>query len=408
MIRHLTLASLFALSLLASGCGSSGGSSGTLTVPVVASLVQQSLPAGLKPGGTSPVVAVELRHAAELDRAALNAGGAHAFTNTATNVNATLAAGYLINLFQDTFSGTQGYLMQQVSTIDSRMSLFQGVAISGCLAQTPVAFPIDLSAIDSTLKFTLKEMQCYAPFNSSNANAQSGEAFGQSGTTTSVWVQVADTFSTGGGFMNYANVENAGSTSAAAPETVDGVSFGFGPNTGTGTGSASGFPIGGNMQITRFIATPTTNTFEMYYGSNAGVIQSASSTDISMIGAGFRMISNGTLIYADGTLCTDPGGTTCNGNSGNWQAFNVCLDGATIAVHSPASDCNALSNLFTLNNTSATTLNFQAVTGDSMSNVDLSYGNMGNQIGPSTTVVNLVVPFGNINQFTSVLGKYGP
>src|SRR4051812_9287017 len=106
----------FISGLTAQGCGNS---SSTLAVPKVATMVSSSLPAGLKPGGTTIVTPSALYLRAEMD---LLADTSSKLFNTAavtpSNTNGNLAAGYLINLFQNTFSSAsgfvQGYLMAQV------------------------------------------------------------------------------------------------------------------------------------------------------------------------------------------------------------------------------------------------------------------------------------------------------
>ena len=394
----VTAFSLGSCALLMQACSGKNSSSG-ISIPQLSPIVSASLPSGLKPGGSSIVTPSLMIERARLDR--LDAPTIHVASITPDNTNGHLASGYLVNLFQNTFSSAagfvQGYLMAQVATVDSRMSLFQGVQASGCLANSPTSVKLDLSAIDPILSFTLNNVQCYAPFGSGTSDA--GEVFGQNGSNTSLWVQASSSVATTGtAGVSYANVRNAGSTSSSSPEQVDGVAMVFTPNT---SGS-----VGGALGILRFIATPSTNTFEMYYGASGGVVATTTSTDLSFIGTGFRMISNGTLIYADGTLCTDPGGTTCNASNSNWQPFNTCLD-ASASLHTPASDCASLANSFTLNNTSAS-LTFQEITGDA--NVKDSYGLMSGAPGPTIANAALVLPICQIGTLSAVAGvsKYGP
>lgn len=350
-----------------------------------------SLPTGLKPGGTS--VALEgLRVRAEQDRLE------RILATTPDNTNGNLASGYLINLFQNTFASSkgniQGYIMAQVTTVDDRMSLFQGADLKGCLANSAVPFTLDLSAIDPILKVTLNKIQCYAPFGS-DAATDAGEAFGQDGADSSLWVQATDDVATNGtAGVTYANVKNAGSTSASSPESVDGISMVFNPNTSANHG--------GTLFISRFIANPTNKTFELFIGSNGGLVNGMVAGHDTFLGTGFRMISDGNYIYADGTLCAVNDITQCDSNAGDWQAFNVCLDPTTVTPHTPATDCTALANSFTLNNSTAS-LTFQEITGDS----NLTHSCGSGLVGPTDANAALALPVCKISQFASVATKYG-
>jgi hypothetical protein len=127
-----------------------------------------------------------------------------------------------------------------------------------------------------------------------------------------------------------------------------------------------------------------------------------------MLGAGFRVISDGMHIYSDGILCVDPPGQSGPGGNGNtngcsgsgsdsgvselanWEAFNVCLDATTLDVDGTPADCTALSTSFTLNNASyatyTSTTYFQEITQDGM-----GIGNLIDQ-GPPTPVAAYPTP----------------
>ncbi len=117
------------------------------------------------------------------------------------------------------------------------------------------------------------------------------------------------------------------------------------------------FPVSNSnqTQITRFKAIPTTKTFEMFLASNQIDMQPSTGGYDARIGAGFRMISNGSYIYADGTIYDMADST--------FKKFNVCIDATTLTLDtSEVADCTTLANSFTLDNTSAS-LTFATVTG---------------------------------------------
>ena len=93
--------------------------------------------------------------------------------------------------------------------------------------------------------------------------AGAGHAFGSSGTNYSMWLYLSwagsgTTYDQLGGFFAAANVINYGSTSTSAPETVDGVLIMLSPPSNQNPG----------IQISRFTASPTTNSFALFVGSN--------------------------------------------------------------------------------------------------------------------------------------------
>lgn len=154
-------------------------------------------------------------------------------------------------------------------------------------------------------------------------------------------------FYTLGGFFAAANVTNYGSTSTTTPELVDGELIAYQPGTSSSP----------QIWIARFKASPTNTSFELFFAANEPNIQGATSGTYNGLGDGFRMISDGTHIYADGILfdpnTSDPNGTYYN--------FNACLNASTMAVDSTESDCQTLANSFTIASTPS--LNFAEVTG---------------------------------------------
>jgi hypothetical protein len=306
------------------GCGEKNGSQGDqdgsqgqhFDPPELARIVNASLPASLKPGGTTPMPRL-----------------APAPTPTATLE--MLGAKYIRNLFQNSYPGNLdaspvvGYLNAQLSTIDARFA--EAAGFSGdCFSDPPKTFTADLSAvIDPTMKITLPNLQCAVGFTP--ATDGSGEVFGSDGQgNTSQWIALGQTptggFANTGGFLSYANVLHLGSTDPAAPEEVDGMLAAYLP--GTTFGSA-----------TRFKASSTAGTFELFFASNGGAMGGPNGP--VYLGDGFRMISDGTLIYADGVLLD------FDNMAGGMQPFSACIAASTLLPTANLSDCDALAATFT-------------------------------------------------------------
>ncbi len=350
MTRHVKLAALLSLSIFLSsttlflqGCTKKAAGAG-VAIPALAPLVKKAIPTGLKSGA----------YKEEDGRVTCGSGSAAA-------INAC-AAQYITNIFQNYYvSGTgtniQGYIMNQVTMVDARSTLFSGATSTdhACLAATAQPYVFDVHALNASdtttpnmLKFTLSQVQCTAGFTGSTG--LSGEVFGVNGTNASIWVTLTDmaqdSITTGGAFINLANVANLGSTSTATPEFVDGLTVNYSP--------AGSQPA--NVSVARYKATTTTNTFEMFFTStnSQGITGFAGPSGGGNGGAawltgGFRMVSDGVNIYADGTLCTDTTGITCSA-SGNYSAFSVCMDAVSLAVVDPSvvSNCVTVANSFTL------------------------------------------------------------
>jgi hypothetical protein len=369
---------------LCAGCGKGS----TVSIPAITPIVQAAIPAGLKPGSTAVVIQHLPEHAGP--------------RNIPYTTNQTLAQTYITNLFLNYFSGTQGYLLAQVNGVDARSALFNGQPVSShpCLSAAPQAYTADYSALnpnDTTtpnmLKFSM-QLQCTCAFNGST-NGSAGEVFGTSGTNTSIWVQVNNgTVATNGVQLQLANVGNLASTSTTSPESVDGLVINYNP------GSGSTAPT---INVARYKATPSLNTFELYFVGNqsgvGGFTSSGGNGGPTNLGAGFRMISDGVDIYADGMLCTDQNTSTCN-VAGNWQPFAVCMNATTLALVDPTSvaNCKTLALAFTLSPTpnsaftsssfttwlgslpspiATTPLTFTAITQNGGTNYDSDLGNLG-------------------------------
>jgi hypothetical protein len=381
---------------LMQGCGAASSTGGTtVSIPSTASLVAASLPKGLVAGNTAVVSAGSLHklHVRDLeeDARALASPDGHL-----THSNSSLASGYLTNMFQEKFSNVQGYVMYLASNLDSAMSTFTSAQISAhtCLSSTAQSATIGMSAIDSMLSLKLPYLQCV---QSNSTVGGGGTIFGQSGSNTSIFNVIGTDFTgaaipagsnintslgtPGGGFWNYGNITNAGSTSAASPQMLDAVAISYSPlnipnsSSNYTTTTTNPYP---NLAVTRFKASPSANTFELYYAATSGDITSAQSGSHVFMGAGFRAISDGNHIYSDGTLCNDPqlvsGGCS---TSTNWVAFTACLNAADVSVDSTASDCTALSTSFTI--ASSATLNYQELT-------TLNSSNVGNMTNPPTVI----------------------
>jgi hypothetical protein len=360
MRRNFARSSCLVVVALAAGCG--GGSSNGPSYPAVAPIVNAALPATLQSTTTS-ADSVSL-----FAPRAVQVGPPHVLTTTPGNAPSgemTKASGYIQAMFTNYYSNInngkayQGFINNMVLNVDMRMSGISQMSSNGkCTSATPQSYVVDLSSIDSMLKFTLADVQCDSAM-SGNA-AGSGLVFGQSGTNYSMWLSLGGntagaTYATTGGFMLFANVLNYGSTSASAPESVDGMFVAYSP-------------AAQNNQITisRFKASPTTKTFELFFGANQTNNQGFKDTNTSdgngtdsQLGSGFRMISDGTHIYSDGLMFDSP----------SYYNYNICMNASDLSLDATTADCQTLANSFTLNNTSAS-LNFAEVTG----NAGATYG----------------------------------
>jgi len=248
--------------------------------------------------------------------------------------------------------------------------------------------------------------------------AGSGVVFGNSGNNYSMWLSMGPktgTYASGGGFMLFANISNYGSTSTTTPESVDGMLVEYSPAS-----------VNNRTDIARFKAITTTNTFELFIGStqqNIGGFKDSNVNDGNganiYLGAGFRMISDGSHIYSDGTLYDST-------SSGTYYAYNVCLNAADASLDSTASDCQTLANSFTLNNSSAS-LNFAEISGyasatlsgasaspcsgstsdgSNINNCIPSPTTNANQTTPTSTVTSLFAKIFPISNASSVAASY--
>jgi hypothetical protein len=343
------------------------------------------------------------------------------------NTNASTAAPYIQYLFQDHFNDIndgqiswQGLLNTQVVQIDERMKDGALQNAYNCLAQTAGSYTIDLSSIDSMTKFTMNSVQCYLTMGSDTTGNTGGMVFGQHGSTCATVTPLPSAgmspspisspspFAVGnasggcsfsmqltlttdlaaGGFIVAANIDNAGSTNAAAPEAVDGLSVSFNPTVGNSS-----------ITVARFRAVPTTNTFEMFYGSNEVPIQGSGAGDgWAGLGMGFRMISDGVHIYSDGKLWSvpPPGG-------GAWEPYNVCMKASDLSVDATTADCTALANSFGLASTD--TLDYCEVTGQTPGCTYYATppANSG-QTAPSATILSALHTAGLVSNASSVAG----
>lgn len=338
-----------ALAILALSACSSSSSNGSYTIPAMAPVVNAALPSKLRSSSSATQVVTHFNTAPHARTAPTRS-----VTNTA---NASVAATYISDLFSSTYNsindgkGYQGFVNTQLLNIDQRMSgVSSQLATMGstptCLSATPTAYTVDLSALDSILKIKLDNLQC-ASGMTGNATG-SGMNFGSTGTSYSMWLSMGSntsgaTFTGSGGFMVFANLKNYNSTDAANPEVVDGMFLSYSPASSNN-----------NSLVTRFKASPSTNTFEMFLASNQISLKGMQSgaNDV-YVGAGFRMISDGTHVYGDGVLY--------NTTSGKYETFVACITASTMAVDATAGACDTVAAAFTLDTTAS--LTYAGVTG---------------------------------------------
>lgn len=309
-----------------SGCGSSSSpGSSTFSAPAIAPIVQKALPSGLRATGGAALFQTRDLNApihilSEPDN---NTGG---LSNAAV-------AGFIQAMFTEYFinaingSTYQGYLNSLISGIDARMAgINTMVSTMGktptCLSSAVTSSVFNLGVIDPMLNFTVPYLQCSSTFGAP-AQAGSGMDFGTDGNGNySLWMQFSNAF------YAVANVLNYGSTSASAPETVDGVMF-----------SAGGVAA-------RFIASPSLNSFALFLGANQAITSGGStaaaalsSNNDSYLGLKLRIVSDGVHVFADGYALNSQSSSTITG-------FNICLVASTMAVDATASDCATLATTY--------------------------------------------------------------
>jgi len=433
---------------IGAGCGSglSGSSSTSFSPPAIAPIVNQSLPSALQNSSASSLYQVRPTEPAQaLNEVLSNMPVNHENAtitpfatitpNNSPSSEMTNAIAYIKSLFSNYYvspndgKGYQGLVFSLVSGMDSRIQGIESqISSSGgshaCLSAANSSTVIDLSAIDPMLKFTTPYMQCSNVFSTGGSNvagAGSGTWFGQNSSKTAWSVGLilvssggsGTTFSTTGGFYGSANVITSGSSS-----TVDGLLISYSPISSNGNS-------GNQITASRYTASPSgTGSFALFVGSNmanqpgfAGSSSSSGNGSTVGLGSGFRMVSDGVHIYADGYLLD----TT---STGTYYGFNICMVASSMTLDSTPTDCSTLANGFvtttwsslypgiTNPNPLATTpsLNFQEVTGCtnftmpsytsgaslaalSSSNTSCNAGmpgnaTSGNMTAPSSTVTN--------------------
>ena len=336
-----------------SSCGKGNGGGGNFNAPPVAPIVNAALPASMRASSTSTTSAVKNHTATHSAILAPRGGGVHsrAFTTTPSNSPSgemTVAAQAIKAMFTEYYGNPnngnwyQGYLNNLVLAIDMRMSgISSQVAGLGtappCLSNAVSSESFNLSTIDPMLNFTSPYLQCKSTFEGGATGSGAGDAFGSSGGNYSLWLYLSwagsgTTYDQLGGFFAAANVINYGSTSTTAPETVDGVLIMYAPPSNQDAA----------ITISRFTASPTTNSFALFIGSNEPNTSGGSSatntnnSGDSSLGSGVRIISDGQHVYADGLMLDT--------NSNEFFNFNVCLNASDLNPDNNVGDCNALAN----------------------------------------------------------------
>jgi hypothetical protein len=376
--------------VLLAGCSKSSTS---FKAPAVVPLLKQSLPTSLG-GSYDGYMAGTVASRIALPSA----------LTVANSANAAVAAASISALFQDNYvdingqTNLKGYIYAQVGNIDERMAIINSMASTGshgCLNHAPQSYDVDLSSIDPMLKLTLTDLQCTSSFNG-NSNG-SGAVFGGANDTFSLWTSLggldAGSYTSGGGFMAFANVSNVsvsevdGGLSVSADggkETVDGMFTAYFPQSDIN-----------EVTMVRYKASPNQGTFEMSLASNRASLRGPSGSDPDpWLGAGFRMISDATHIYADGKVW--------NTTTTTWEAFTACLNASDMSVDATATDCNTLAGSFTLAQTQALTYN--EVTG--ATGAVPAPGTVTQATPPTTPVVNALNAIFPITNAASVASTF--
>lgn len=279
------------------GCGNEEKSKATpIELPEIAPIVLEATPAGLKPS-------------------------AQFLLKPATNLqdSATSAASYIEALFKNTYNGisgtsAQGYINTQIKDLDSRldeMSRRSSESEAGrqCWLETPQDHTVDASSINPVLTVDM-QVNCKDAFGSEDESGiGSGLVFGKNAASTDFYAWLTLYQSNGTDVFGYlGGVKNA---EDPAQREVD---YMFLEN----------FPQYGRVSASRLYAKPASNTFELHYASQeADLGAGPGATDSAKVGCGFRMISDGSSIYAIGVIST---GMDCTATSD----FEICLDATTL------------------------------------------------------------------------------
>lgn len=295
---------VFALCLCFAACNKASTGFG---VPALAPIVAEATPEGLKPSRRN-------------------------YIEPARDVN-TDAATYLSNMFQGTYAklsggNATGLVNAALEDLDTRLSEINTRSESSsasCLSNTRKNHRINLTAIDPVLDLTLS-VQCSDEFGGEGdqSGPGSGLVFGKGTDSFSVWLYLNQS-NDSDNFGYYANLTDVGK----ADELVD-------------TLFLENFPTYNRVTAHRLRAKPDASTFELMYASTAANAGGLSGGN-AVLGCGFKMISDGTLIFASGNAVPTGSAALCS----NEQAFEICLN-ATDLTTATAGACNTLRLTFTM------------------------------------------------------------
>jgi hypothetical protein len=393
-------------------CSKSSSGGATLNVPSITPIVKKALPAGLQPGGASgksDSFYAQTRNVQMLTPTVVYTAIPDVLPSVLPSYNSdqyVLAQDYIANLFQTGFVGmgdgstVTGYLLDLVEQADGRTAILNTATLAGhpCLSTIATPYTLDLSDISPVLKLTLSNLQCSTAFTSGSVATMlpgAGELFGLSadGTAASVWTSMMmDTGGIADTFFNAAQITNLGSTSITSPESVNGIVVQY--NGPIPEPTSTVLP---SLTATRYIANSTLHTFEMYYANTGSYLQGIQGgAYTSVLGAGFRMVSDGSYIYADGYLALPqgvmsnslPSTNTLSSASGNiWIPFAVCMNGTDLSVEPDMSNCATAFSDFTLATTAALNTDQLAGVTTPIHEVPMSGPGITNSQVPGTAVV---------------------
>lgn len=249
----------------------------------------------------------------------------------ARDINAD-AVTYLQNMFQGTYgklsggNGT-GYINAQLEDVDYRLDEINTRSASGaaCLSNTSKDHTINLTAINSILDLTLG-VQCSSPFNGAGdqSGPGSGLVFGKNGDDFSIWLYLNQQ-NDSDNFGYFANLKNADTSD----KEVDALFL-------------ENFPTSNRITTSRLKAKPATQTFELVYAStqlDAGGISGGA----AKVGCGFKMISDGSSIYAKGNAVAASRARDCSSQ----QAFEICVNASDLTT-ADSGACDTLETSFTM------------------------------------------------------------
>lgn len=247
---------------------------------------------------------------------------------------------YIEALFKNAYSGISGvsgngYVNVQLMDFDSRideMNTRSAETARSCWDRDPETYTIDATAVDPMLSITLN-VQCKDLFGNGDASGDgSGLVFGTDGNGNySAWLTLVQQSSSSDQFGYFGTVKNADS------ETDREVEYLF----------LEHWDSSNRLSAMKLRAKPSTGAFEAHYANatDYNIKGVDGGNDDVGLGCGFKIISDGTYVYATGTKIASGslGSASC---AANGASFEICVNASDLSDASVES-CASLASSFT-------------------------------------------------------------